>query len=634
MSDPETSNSPSSARRFTLRRAIRLLLFIALGVAGYAAYQLVPGWIQAVSGRETMRLRRQAGVFFVDALLIAYPLTLIVACSGALVVLVSLRVRARSRGQRLARPYGRKSSLQARLLLLCCSTLLALALFEAGAVAWRARLNRSPDLPAVGATNRSVAEGDPFGSKGTGDPALPSRFRDPGANSNARERSLKLLVIGESSARGEPYHPWLSVAQIVAWRMERVFPGRSIEVDMRAEGGATLKMMHQKLGDLTYRPDALMVYVGHNEFQGRYAWMRDVAHYLDDDPVPLRVAHLSGIASILECSPLWQLLGETRERQRLDSLPPRIVTRDLVDRPVCTTAEFQAITDDFERRLESIAVYCDSIGTLPIYVIPPGNDAGFDPSRSVLRPTRHGRSATLFREKSRTPERLEEKEPAAAQRLYRELVNRHPEFAETHYRLARLLEQTGSWDEAREHYIKAREHDGMPLRCPEPLRQAYRNVAGRHPSVLLVDGPNVLEARSRHGIVDGQFFHDAQHPNLQGYAALAENLMSQLAERRAFSWPAGTPAPVVTAEMCARHFGIDASQWAQIASRDLGFFRAAAYVRYDPKFRNERALEYRRAAAAIRAGRAPADAGIPGWPLPPPISASHRIPERMSDEPW
>ena len=117
MSDPEISTSPRSARRFTLRRAIRLLLFIALAVAGYAAFQLVPGWIQAVSGRETVLLRRQAGVFFIDALLIAYPLTLIVAFLGA-VVLVSQRVRARSRGQRLARPDGRKSSLQARLLLL------------------------------------------------------------------------------------------------------------------------------------------------------------------------------------------------------------------------------------------------------------------------------------------------------------------------------------------------------------------------------------------------------------------------------------------------------------------------------------------------------------------------------------
>ncbi len=631
MSDPEISNSPSSARRFTLRRAIRLLLFIALGVAGYAAFQLVPGWIQVVSGRETALLRRQAAIFFVDALLIAYPLTLIVAFLGAL-VLVALRARTRSARQRSARPDGRKSFLQARLLLLCCSTLLALGLFEAGAAGWRARLNRSPDLPAVAVLPEPAGEGDRLGSEGT-TPALPSRFQGREANSNGAARPLRMLVIGESSARGEPYHPWLSVAQIIAWRMEKVFPGSAIEVDMWAEGGATLTMMHQKLDGLNYRPDALMVYVGHNEFQGRYAWMRDVAHYLDDDPVPLRVARLSGIASILEFSPLLQLLGETRERQRLDSLPPRVVTRELVDRPVCTAAEFQAITDDFERRLESIAVYCESIGTLPIYVIPPGNDAGFDPSRSVLAPETPRAERDAFAREVAHARAVEEKEPAAARRIYRELVNRHPEFAETHYRLARLLEQTGLWDEAREHYIKAREHDGMPLRCPEPLRQAYRNVAARHPSVVLVDGPKVLESRSRHGIVGGQFFHDAQHPNLQGYAALAEDLMNQLAGRRAFSWPAGTPVPVVTAEMCARHFGIDAKRWAQIASRDAGFFRAAAYVRYDPKFRNERASEYRRAAAAIRAGRAPADAGIPGWPLPPPLSTSHRIPERMNGEP-
>ena len=204
-------------------------------------------------------------------------------------------------------------------------------------------------------------------------------------------------------------------------------------------------------------------------------------HYLDDDPVPLDLTRLSGIASILEFSPLWQLLDETRERQRLDSLPPRIVTRELVDRPVCTAAEFEAIIDDFERRLESIAAYCESIGTLPVYVIPPGNDAGFDPSRSVLAPATPRAERAAFARDVAHARAVEEKEPAAARRIYRELVNRHPEFAETHYRLARLLEQTGLWDEAREHYVKGREHDGMPLRCPEPLRQAYRNVAARHP---------------------------------------------------------------------------------------------------------------------------------------------------------
>ncbi len=141
------------------------------------------------------------------------------------------------------------------------------------------------------------------------------------------------------------------------------------------------------------------------------------------------------------------------------------------------------------------------------------------------------------------PATLEAKDPAEAVRIYRELVKRHPEFAETHYRLARLLEQTGAWDEARDHYAKARECDGMPLRCPEPLRQAYREVAAGHPSVVLVDGPRVLEAKSRHGIIDDRFFHDAQHPNLHGYVALAEDLLNQLCSRGAFSWPAGTNGP-------------------------------------------------------------------------------------------
>ena len=98
------------------------------------------------------------------------------------------------------------------------------------------------------------------------------------------------------------------------------------------------------------------------------------------------------------------------------------------------------------------------------------------------------------------------------------------------------------------------------------------------------------------------FFHDAQHPNLHGYVALAEDVMNQLAERHAFSWPAGTPVPVVDPEVCARHFGIDAARWAKVASRDVWFFRAAAYIRYDPRFRNERASEYLRAIAAIGGG--------------------------------
>ena len=95
---------------------------------------------------------------------------------------------------------------------------------------------------------------------------------------------------------------------------------------------------------------------------------------------------------------------------------------------------------------------------------------------------------------------METEDRSVAVRLYRELIETHPEFAETHFRLATLLEQTGCWDEAQHHYTLAREADALPMRCPEPFREAYRETAKRHPGLLLIDGPRLLEARSPHGI--------------------------------------------------------------------------------------------------------------------------------------
>ena len=218
--------------------------------------------------------------------------------------------------------------------------------------------------------------------------------RSSRANSHRRreKRSLQPRRCGfwssaSQAVAGEPYHPWLSVGDIVAWRLETVFPGRSIEVDMWATGGAILEKMHNKLAGLTYRPDALIVYLGHNEFQGRFKWDRDVNYYHEQDRLPLLPGpKVFATTSLLRFSPLCRLIMESRERRQVDVVPPHVVTRELVDKPVCTAEESGAILADFRRRWEAITAYCESIGTLPIFIITPSNDAGYDPSRSILSP--------------------------------------------------------------------------------------------------------------------------------------------------------------------------------------------------------------------------------------------------------
>jgi len=622
----ETKAWKGSWLRLRLWRAAWLFALVALGALGYVAIELVPAALGLLLDADTRPLRREAALAFMNGLLVAYVLALIPAVPGT-AVLAYLRLRSWLRGA--AVPASR--SLRTRLLLLCVSVLLGLLALEAGAAAWRSWLHRSPGLPDVGSRTEAAGEGtSAILSTGAG-PSLPSQFPTEEHSPNAEARRLRILVIGESSGRGEPYHPWLSVGQIVAWRLEQVFPGRPIQVDTWAVGGATLEMMHNLLAGLTYRPDALIVYVGHNEFQGRFAWALNVDYYVDEDRGPLLpVPDVLVMKSLLRFSPLCQLVMETRERQRLDMMPPRELVHELVDRPVCTAAEASAIYADFRRRLDAIADYCETMRALPILIIPPSNDGGYDPSRSVLAAETPRSERIAFARAVTRARALEGKDRAQAVRLDRELVERHPEFAETHYRLARLLEQTGCWEEARQHYVASRERDAMPLRCSEPLRQVYREVAARHPVVLLVDGPRVLEAKSAHGIVDYNFFHDAQHPNLQGYSALAEDVINQLGARRVFGWPAATPVPVVDVEACLRHFGIDAARWREICRREARFFDFSANIRYDPKFRKERAAAYLQAAAALREGQDSAEAGIPGWVLPPKPASSHRIPPRQS----
>ena len=64
--------------------------------------------------------------------------------------------------------------------------------------------------------------------------------------------------------------------------------------------------------------------------------------------------------------------------------PPPHVSRELVDHPCFTPREYRYLLEEFRRRLESLAEYCNRIGALAIMIVPGSNDGAYEPSRSVL----------------------------------------------------------------------------------------------------------------------------------------------------------------------------------------------------------------------------------------------------------
>jgi hypothetical protein len=108
-------------------------------------------------------------------------------------------------------------------------------------------------------------------------PRLTTDFPDPPG-----DRTVDVVVLGESSAAGVPYQDWLSVGDIVTWKLGEALPDREFPVSNLARPGLKLDEMHMLLQTLEPRPDLVIPYAGHNEFAMRYNWAHGAPYYADE----------------------------------------------------------------------------------------------------------------------------------------------------------------------------------------------------------------------------------------------------------------------------------------------------------------------------------------------------------------
>jgi hypothetical protein len=567
----------------SLIRRLAFLAVLAMGLTlAWVGLVLVPPWLIVVTPRW---LVRGASIGFFQALLGLYILAI---PSFVLGLVMSLAVVSRSLG-----PGHRSRRARAgRWALLCLSGLLGLGLMEAGSAITLRRRSRLAEVPTqfVNGSSRNV--------KHDWTVAVPPATPGPEAAARpAANREVSIAVVGESSARGEPYHPWVSVGQIVAWQLQRVFPETRFHVEVLAEGGICLEQSVLLLYELKRRPDLVVVFSGHNEFQTRYGWSRNVRHYVEEGPR----SRLALIALVRRATSAGRLILDALDRFRGEMPPPARATRELVDHPTCTSEEYAFLREDYGRRMDALAAWCRRIGALPILIVPPSNDGAFEPSRSVLAGSMDQSAREQFARKFLAARALDSTDPRSAIAAYSSLLRSHSEFAETHFRLAQALRNTGVLDEARLHFRQARDLDGLPMRCPTDFQDLVRSAATRHEG-LLIDAPRLLESISPDGILDDRLFHDAQHLSLLGQTALAQDILVQLQSHGALGWPKSVPVPTIDLAECKRSFGLDADRWAEVCNRSANFYLRAAFIRYDPEERLTVMRQYEQASKDLAGG--------------------------------
>ena len=270
--------------RTSVPRALGLGGAAAVAAGAAVAVLALPGWWPILPRNV------RAGV--VEAALSGAILARALLALGAVATLPLAWAAVRARRRR--RPAGRLG----RLALLGASCLVALVMLEAGAAFVQARAHRFPDLPT------------------SFPPEAPGTYR--------------ILVLGGSSALGEPYRPWISVGRIVAWKLQEAMPSRRFEVETLAWLGDSLEQQHKKLATIRRRPDAVVIYSGHNEFAARFE--EDRAHEvgLESTSAAARLVHRLDAAS-----PLLGLVRELISKNRLDAPPSLRDRHQIIDPPLC-----------------------------------------------------------------------------------------------------------------------------------------------------------------------------------------------------------------------------------------------------------------------------------------------------------
>jgi lysophospholipase L1-like esterase len=298
--------------------------------------------------------------------------------------------------------------------------------------------------------------------------------------------TFRVFVQGESSAAGFPYGLGAALAGVLDQRLEREHPDREIEVISTAMAAVNSYALLDFADEIiAHEPDAVVVYVGHNEFLGILGVGSS-----------MRLASTPGLTRAflaVRDLRLFQLLARAYARWQPDAGPPAPAAGDSLMARVAGERSIALDSDTYRR---GVRQFEDNLGRL------------LDRYRSAGVPVFIG--TLVSNERDQPPLAIlagAEGDAAGA--------------AKTAYHAAQDAEAAGQYDAAREGYAWARDLDPLRFRAPAAFNDVVRRVADAR-GATVVDVHAAFAGASEHGLIGERLLLEHVHPNLDGYFLLAD----------------------------------------------------------------------------------------------------------------
>ena len=352
------------------------------------------------------------------------------------------------------------------------------------------------------------------------------------------EGTFRVVVQGGSSAAGYPFYRGASFAQILDTRLGLAYPDRDVEVintAMAAVNSFTLVDFVDEI--LEIEPDAVLIYAGHNEYYG--ALGAASTESVGGSPGLVR-AYLA-LRPLRTVQLLRGLLARVQRASagRDEGAPPSntLMARMVGEQAVpYGSAVYRAGAEQFEDNLDALLSAYQEAG-VPVFV---GTLASNERDQRPFVTT-HAPGVDPAAWKADLDRAIAAVESGAGPDALRAVVEADTLAADAPFVLGHALLAGGDAAGARQAFERARDLDALRFRAPTAFNGILRRQAAAH-GAAVVEVEDALRRATPDGLVGSVTMLEHLHPNLTGYALIADAFFEALAESGQIG-PSPRPTP-------------------------------------------------------------------------------------------
>jgi len=319
------------------------------------------------------------------------------------------------------------------------------------------------------------------------------------------QNGYRIFVLGESTAAGFPYGNNVTFTRILNRRLSDTFPDKHIEVVNTAmtaiNSYSQLDFMNEIL---QHKPDAILIYSGHNEFYGalgvgsmesfgKQRWIVKATLFLQKFRTYILIRNF--ILDIKNWFGSDFSLIETSDPN--STLMQRIVKNKIIP---FNSKDYEIGKNQFRENLSEIIQGALDKGVKVLIGELVSNVHDSEPFETVE-------------------------------------IDKLPRADEV-FKTAKEYENQGKYDEARKTFYLAKDLDALRFRAPEDFNIIIHKLAAKY-KIPVVPIKSYFESNSPNQIIGNNLMHEHLHPNIEGYFIMADAFFNSMRKEKFISteWP-------------------------------------------------------------------------------------------------